>query len=223
MMWSFILIPLVIAYLIASYQVGHRIALKGMRNVLVCLAAGYGIFAFLRLFPSEWEDHALSGFFLFSSLSIWVFLTICLRRIARAGDILLEIGRPRGGLVFGVVGTGVAILAGVLSILQAIGDGTAEAATQIRYVSFGLFYFALGTSLFFSGFIKSSIREHGIVVHGQILKWAKIEGFQWDTDHPSTLALRVKRRFPLWRTLHLPVPSDKQAAATEILESSLSR
>ena len=123
MEWAFILVIsaliLAVAYAVASYQVGHKVAAKQLPVVFVCLAAGIGIFfALSRLVPTEWKDHAWSGLYLVFSLSIWVLLAISLKRAAQAGDILLEIGRPRGGLVIGIV----ALLAGIAPIVQAMAD-----------------------------------------------------------------------------------------------------
>ena len=110
MNWAFILIPLVLAlaggYALVSYQLDHRVAFKRLPILILLSAAGIRIFALLQLLPTEWKDHAWSVFFLVSSLSIWVFLGILMKRAAQAGDILLEIGRPRGGLVIGVVAAG---------------------------------------------------------------------------------------------------------------------
>lgn len=226
MNWSFVLTFFVIfiagSYLILSYQLGHRSALKLLPNILLCLAAAGGLIAFLRLLPSDWEDPVWSGLCLLVSLLMWVYLPLCLSRVARSGEILLELGRPRGGLVVGVVSAGLGLWLGADSIRQAIGDGNAEAATRMKYVSVGIFWITNGVYQLFLWFSKRSIREHGIVLFGRIRKWGEFEGFQWDRDNPSTLILRLKRRFPLWKTLNVRVPSEKQEAGTKILERILS-
>lgn len=146
-----------------------------------------------------------------------------MRRAAQAGDILLEIGRPRGRLIIFIVAAGIVSLGvGITSIIQVIADSNTEAVTQLRHISDALFYLSLGICLLFWGLSKGAIRESGIIVYSQLLKWDKIESFQWVKNKPTTLALSVKRRFPWGRTVYVRFPSDKQKAATEILERNLS-
>jgi hypothetical protein len=223
MKWA--IIPLVLAlaggYALVSYQLGHRVAFKRLPILILLSAAGIGIFALLQLLPTEWEDHAWSVFFLVSSLTVWVFLGILMKRAAQAGDILLDIGRPRGGLVIGVVAAGPAFF-GIDGIVQAIVDSNAEAATQLRHLSGGLFMISFGLYVSFLWLKKWSIRERGIMVYGQLLPWEKIKDFHWQKGKPSTLALSVKRRFPWWGTVYVRIPTEKQEAATEILGRNLS-
>ena len=213
---------LAVCYAIVAWQLGHKVALKRLPILLACLAIAWAFIVLLSLLPSEWQDYALSGFCLMFSFYHGIYLAISLKRRAKAGDTLLEIGRPRGGLVIGVVGTGCGLLAGVFSILQAITDGQSEAATQIKDISSGLFWISLAGLLALFWLSKCSIREAGIIFYGVILKWGRIEGFHWDKDKHSTLALKVRRRFPWWRTVNVPVPSEKQEAVTEILQRHIS-
>ncbi len=219
---EFIVISFAICYAIVAYQFGHRVALKRIPILFTCMAVALvGVFAVHRLLPSGWEDYAWSGFFLLFSLSTWVYLGISLIRSSQAGDTLVEIGRPRGALIIGIAGTGCALWVGVHSILQVIAADKAESLSQIRQLSSGLFWISFCPYLLFVWLTKWSIRERGIMVYGQIFKWEKIQGFHWDKDKPCTLDLKVKRRFPWWRTLHVPVPLDRREAATEILECNL--
>ncbi len=227
MEWAFILIFLILifvaSYVLVRYQVGHKVAAKRLPIVFVLMAAGMiGIFALFRLVPTEWKDHTWSGYALLLSFAIWVFLAILIRRAAQAGDILLEFGRPRGGLVIGIVGAGGGLLAGIASIVQAIVDSNAGAATQLRHLSWGLNWLSLAVFILFSWLSKWSIRERGIMFYGQLLTWEKIKAFQWDQDKPTTLALSVKRRFGWWQTVYIRIPTEKQEAATEILGRNLS-
>jgi hypothetical protein len=217
-----VLIFLGVCYAIAAWQLGHKVALKRLPILLLCLAAALGFVVLLSLLPSEWQDYALSGFLLMFSFYMGLYLAISLKRRAQAGETLLEIGRPRGALVIGVVGAGCGLLVGAFSILKAITDGQPEIATQIRDISSALFWISLAGFLALFWLSKWSIREAGIIVYGVILKWGKIEGFHWDEDKRSILALKVRRRFPWWPTVKVPVPSEKQEAVTDILQRHIS-
>ena len=100
-------------------------------------------------------------------------------------------------------------------------ESNAGAATQLRYLSGGLFWLSFCLYVSFLWLKKWSIRERGIMAYGQLLPWEMIEDFHWEKRKPSILALSVKRRFGWWRTAYLRIPTEKQKAATEILERKL--
>lgn len=217
-----VIIFLGLCYAIVAWQLGHKLALKALPILVICMVVALGLVLLLELLPSEWQDYALSGFLLMFSFYQGIYLAVLLRRRAQAGDTLLEIGRPRGGLVIGVVGTGCGLLVGASSIFKAITDDQPEIAARIKDLSSGPFWIVLGSCLALFWLSKWSIRETGIIFYGVVLKWARIESFHWDKDKHSILALRIKRRFPLWRTVNMPVPSEKQEAVTEILQQHIS-
>lgn len=225
MEWVFILLFFVLilagVYAVARHQVGHKVAAKRLPIVFVCLAAAFGTGALFRLVPTEWKDHVWTGYALLFSFAVWIFLAISLQRTAQAGDILLELGRPRRGLVIGIVaGVSGAFLA-IGSIVQAMAESNAGAATQLRHLSGGLFWLSFCLYVSFLWLKKWSIRERGIMAYRQLLPWEMIEDFHWEKGKPSILALSVKRRFGWWRTAYLRIPTEKQKAATEILERNL--
>ncbi len=215
------LIIIIGCYVIVSYQFGRKIALRRLPVIFVCLALGIGLIILTRLLPRQWQDFVWSGFFIISSLFLWANIAILYRRIAQAGDILLDIGRPQGGIVFGITGIVCALFAGGSFIIKPFTSGDIETARQVENISSGLFWLSLGAHLFVIYLLRWSIRKCGILAYGQMLKWAKIEGFHWDTARPSTLVLKIKRFLPLWQSLYIKVPSDKIDTAAEILESNL--
>jgi len=137
----------------------------------------------------------------------------------------LEIGRPRRGLVIGIIGAGAFLVLGIEPIIQAVRDSNADTADQIRLISRGVLYLSLTVFFLFSQlstWTVRTIRERGIVVYGQLLAWEKITSFRWDQDRPATLILSVKKRLPWWRAVYLQIPTDKQEAVTEILGRNIS-
>lgn len=233
MEWVLILIFLVLivagSYVVASYRVGSKAAARRFSIAFTCAAAGIGVsFILSRLIPARWQDYAWSGCVLLCALANWIALAVLLRRtrrVAQAGEILVEIGRPRGGLVIGIVGAGAFLLLGINPIVQAVTNSDADAESQMRLISRGVLYLSL--AVFFlvsqlSTWSVRTIRERGVVMYGQLLTWRRITSFQWDEDRPATLVLRVKKRLPWWRTIYLQIPMEKREAVTEILERNTS-
>jgi hypothetical protein len=220
---EFILIFIIVCYAVIAFQFGHKVALKRIPIILVCLALGIGLVALARLVPRQWQDYVLPGFYIIVSLLLWVYIAVFYRQAKQAGRILLEIGRPRGGIVIGIIGTACAVFAGSGLIIQSLASGEVEISQHVSNISFGLFFFTLGAHIFTIWLLNWSIRERGIVAYGRIIKWAKIEGFHWDTARENTLVLKVKRFLPLslWWSTYVTVPDDKKDTLTEILNSNI--
>jgi len=222
---EFILIFIIVCYAIAAYQFGHKVALRRIPIIFACLALAIGLAALARLVPHQWKDYVLPGFYIVFSLFLWVYIAIFYRQAKQAGRILLEIGRPRGGIVIGTIGIVCAVFAGSNLIIQSLASGEVKIAQHVSNISFGLFFLTLGAQIFTFWIYKWSIRERGIMAYGQIIKWSKITGFHWDTAKEHTLVLRVKRFLPLslWWSTYVTVPDDKKDALTEILNSNINQ
>ena len=91
-------------YLIATFEVGSRIALFRLPYVAGAVVGGLGLYMMIRRLPQEWENYAWAGFSLFFATYVAALVWRAIRRNARAGNVMLDLGRPRGGDVFGIVG-----------------------------------------------------------------------------------------------------------------------
>jgi len=220
---EFILIFILVCFALVAFQFGHKIALRRIPILLVCLALGIGLVALARLVPRQWQDYVLPGFYIIFSLFLWIYIAVFYKQAKQAGRILLEINRPRGGIVIGIIGTVCAVFVGGGLIIQSLASEEIETAQHFSNISFGLFWLTLGVHLFTFWIYKWSIRERGIIAYGRIIKWAKITGFNWDTAKENTLVLKVKRFLPLslWQSTYVTVPDDKKDTLIEILNSNL--
>jgi hypothetical protein len=154
---------------------------------------------------------------------LWIHLAVCLKRVAAAGEVLLEIGRPPSGLYMVIVGGGGVLVACIVLLSEAIAVWRGTATTRVtRDIPFFFFVLSMSACVVLLGACKRSIRERGIIISGQLLRWEKIQGFEWDRENPCMLVLDVKRRFPWWRSIHVPVPADKRDAVNELLQRKLS-
>lgn len=215
-----ILVFLLVSYAITRYVSGLGTAANGLPILLVCLGVAVAFVALLRSLPAEWGGYAWSAFSLIFSIFVAASVLIRLRGVARSGDNLLEIGRPRGGLLIGTASIAACLLAGIASIAPAVGGGEAGAAGRVEHLATGILWLSMTPIMLTFWMSKSSIRQRGIVTFGRLIGWERVQGFRWSEHRPSTLALRVKRRFRSPCTIHLPIPSDKREAVSEILQRS---
>ena len=220
---EFILIFIVVCYAVVAFQFGHKVALRRIPIIFVCLALGIGLVALARLVPLQQRDYVWSGFLIIFSLFLWANIVSFLIRAKQAGRILLGIGRPRFGLVMCIIGMVCVVFAGGNLIIQSLTSENIETAQQVRNISFGLFCFSLGAHVFTIWLLNWSIRERGIVAYGRIIKWANIKGYHWDKVRENTLVLKIKGFLPLslWQSTYVTVPDDKKDALTDILDSNL--
>jgi hypothetical protein len=169
------------------------------------------------------KDSVWVGVFLTGTAGVWVYLVLLLRRAVRAGEVLLEIGRPRAGLVVGLLTGGGSLLCGIAWVTAMAGN-PGDRTALIRQGAAGLFFFSLAIYMLFFWLSKWSvcaIRERGIAINDRLLAWEAIETCYWAHDQPDILVFRLKRRFPWGRVVNVPVPPRKQAATVEILGRKL--
>jgi len=228
MCWVCIIpVLLVVLFLVAFYwtvrsQVGHKLALERLPLLFVLVVAALGIGAMLPLLPADRRDYAFSGSYLLFSLWLWVFLAVSVKRAAPGGEMLLDIGRPPASLAHAIIGGGGTLVGGVLLIMQGVSVWKGATTTGIRDVAFVAFVFSLSMYVLFLGLSRWAIKERGIMLYGRVLRWERIQGFEWDAENPCMLVLNVKRRLPWWRSGYVRVPADKRDAVNEVLQRKLS-
>lgn len=222
---EFILIFFVVCYAVVAFQFGHKVAIKRIPILLICIALAIGLVALKRLVPPKQQDYVWSGFFIIFCLFVWAGIASFFVRAKKAGKVLLKLGRPRFGMVLGIIGMACAVFAGGNLIIKMFSFEQIEIAQQIRNISLGLFCFTLGAHIFTIWILTWSIRESGIIVYGRIIKWVNIEGFEWGAAKKNTLILKVKRFLPfsLWWSTYVTIPDDKKEALTEILNSNINK
>ena len=203
-------------YVMASFEVGSRIAVYRIPYVAGAVVGGLGLYMMIQSLPKEREDYAWAVFSLSFAIYVVVFVWRAMMGNTRAGNVMLDLGRSRGGGVFGIVG----LVATLYLMVSHMGSGIAAetaAGDRLRDVSFAVLYGGLGVALAITCFTRSTLNERGILVHGHLTEWEKIRGFHWDERTPHVVVLERKARFPLRPALALPVPPQKREAVTELL------
>lgn len=140
------------------------------------------------------------------------------RKIAAAGPTLLEVpdvGMRRmatPGMLFGVAGE---ILSG-LDYADPFFSGTIE---QVGAVLIGVVLALLGLR---ARRAVVAFKERGIVIHGWLLEWERIERGSWSPGAEATLAFGFRRSFPPGAA-RVRVPADRREEVSALLAEQLGR
>jgi len=222
MRWAFFLVFALLVsiavFALASYQFGRKAATRQIPVVIFCMAGAAAVAALLVSLPAEWRDGACVVWILAASLFLLAAVYYCAKRVAQAGDILVEIGRPRGACTVSWSCLALAFLIGAVSIILAFREGWPQDFSHIKSLLMGVFWFSMGIWNFYQWSARLTIRERGIVIFGCLLNWEKIRGFEWAEDDPFVLVLRVKSKVPLFRMTYVAIPAARKNAVSEILE-----
>jgi hypothetical protein len=187
---------------------------------LLILAAIFGLLwstIFFAFKQSNENSLFLSG--VIFGVTIYVlFLISWFRNRTNAGKILLDlIPYPNKTL---------ARILGVLFIFLGF-SGTYSFAgrnSEYAWLVSSLVGLGMGTYQILMSFTHLRVHENGILAYADLVKWEKIESFEWISGNQQayTLKLKYKGRLPgFMRAGALPVPVEKKAELEKILEKYL--
>ncbi|MFC1513664.1 DUF5673 domain-containing protein [candidate division KSB1 bacterium] len=93
---------------------------------------------------------------------------------------------------------------------------------DLKQVILGLAFLANGFFMLFLKNLKNTrITEKGIIQAGGLLKWEKIESYEWASDNENTLSLKVKRPRVLGEYANIPVPSAFKEEVNKIMKERI--
>lgn len=136
---------------------------------------------------------------------VWIAIGYGLWCKRQAGSVLLSLGRLSRHKMFLVLGVLV-----ILALIPFVWD-LLRAGAELKEVSYVLTGLSVGVYWLFSGLSGLEIREAGIFCDGRLLKWERIESYEWEE---KALTVRVKRRWP--RTVSYPVPPLHRHAVNDL-------
>jgi len=193
---------------------------QGYKNAFFTLLIILPILAGVVLLVKFIFNLSLDAAFFISLGFLWAvvyifFLYGWINNKKKAGHVLLDMGPFQNKLLLIVVGCAVIVFNSFRFFLFDLRHGD-----YVQYI-FTISNITLGTWFLFMAFSRIQIRENGILIYIDFLKWEKIESFDWASGNPKTcvLKLRVKGRLPAsMRNGVLPVPVEKKAEFESILE-----
>jgi len=149
---------------------------------------------------------------------LWFFFNLFSFK-QKAGQTLLDIAPIPNGWLFFVIGI-VAVILGFSGYADFIWKDTKY--SWLISVVVGLFS---GIYALFMSFSRIQVHENGILVYVDLIKWGKIESYEWIDDNGKSysLKLRYKGKMPIFlRSGALPVPTEKKVQLASILKQFLS-
>lgn len=161
------------------------------------------------------RDSGAIGFAIFwgaiFATSVWTFLIGRRKR----GAILLDCGHhPTRALFlfnaafFGFIGLGGGLVSNTFATL---GIGSA-----VFGITFSVYWVLMS-------FGRLQIVENGIWQYWSLLKWQKLESYEWQGDATPTLMLQTKTKLAFLGRGALPVPAEHKEDVSELLEQYAAR
>jgi hypothetical protein len=192
---------------------------RGLKNALIC---GFGVLVILgtttvvvdALFQASFREAGLIAFVVFwavvFSMCVWVFLFG--RRAA--GPVLLDCGPHPMRFLF--------LLQAVLFALLTAGGVPFHAFDTIGKFGVAGTFFGITATLWYAamGLGRLQVREEGLWQYWGLLKWHKIETWEWKSDSECALMLQAKTKFPFLGRGALPVPIEHKEATDALLRAN---
>ncbi len=198
--------------------------LQGIKNAfftsLVMCVVG-GAIAIIPLFgfgASTYDSLNISYGIMFGAIFCWAYFKLFSNK-QKAGQELLDIAPIQNGVMFFIAGI-IAIIIGMLGFADFIGKDT-----KFSWLISAVIGLSSGAYFVYMGFSRIQVYENGILVYVDLIKWSKIESFEWvdDKEKTCTLKLRHKGKMPAFlRNGAVPVPVEKKAQLASLLEQFLS-
>ena len=119
-----------------------------------------------------------------------------------------------------MVGGSACLLGFIVSIVELFHTGSARALlpSLLEHYALAILYLSVFVYSITILKIKESIREAGILVYGQFIRWRKIEQVRWAKSPPSTLVLNIPCRLPFHRTVYIRIPKQNRQHTEEVLK-----
>ncbi len=214
--WALLLFPLALA-LAAAYVAARRVLgpTASTRRFLAVLPLLLGTMVLgVLLFRFVPRNTLINGFVVFN---LGFVLFVCgavgymQYRTRQAGALLLDLGLPRSHRFLRNAGFLILTMAIVSAVFPIVDRHiTVKDVADILFrVTMGSFWLLLATR-------PMQLREQGLLANGDLLRWHKITGYQWEADRPSTLTLRVNTLLPMGKRPSLPVPPEHRDAVDHL-------
>jgi hypothetical protein len=128
-----------------------------------------------------------------------------------AGGVLFDCG-PSPGRRYAMAAFVIYLGMGALYSYDELKSGNPQILT---FIGNGAIAVLLGTS----ALARLQIRENGLWIFFDAIKWNKIQSYRWEGDRNSTLVVQAQSRFPSHRKATIPVPDEHKDAVDELLRS----
>lgn len=186
---------------------------RGFKNALICGIGVLGVIAILAIGISAltgrtFRDSSVIAFAIFWVAIFAAFVLTFLFGHGKRAAILLDCGYHPTRALF--------LFNAVFFAFLGLGAGFAS----ITFDTLGIALFAITVSVYWvlMSFGRLQIVENGIWLYWNLLKWQKLESYEWQGDANPTLMLQTKTKLPFLGRGALPVSAEHKEAVSELLE-----
>lgn len=215
-----LLIPLVLvlplSYVLARRTLGPTAGTRRFLSVLPillgCLMLSVLGVLFISFAPRSVRTNGFIIFQVGFVLLTCGFIGYMQYRTRHAGALLLDLGWPRQQRFLAIIGLIMAASAVIFAVLSLLEGGmTIERGTSTLFqVTLASFYVFIATR-------RTQLREHGLLVSGDVIRWHTITGYHWERDRLNTLTLRTNRNMFAATRPSLPIPPQHRDAVDRLL------
>lgn len=207
-------------------QTVPRVALRQGRNDAIVWLVGVvlatlGIATAIRcLYDWPLGGSVVAALGLLSAFFFVIFFGAWIRNRSKAGAVVLDCGEhPSKGLfLLNAVIWSLFTVPLSVRILVAVFHGKNDSLNGILAVAwlscFCVYWFIMA-------FGRLQIRENGVWQYVALLKWDRIESYDWHGEQKRTLMLKRKTRIPFSGPSDLPVPIEHRDAVDELLRKHM--
>jgi hypothetical protein len=188
---------------------------RGFKNAIICGIGVLGVIGFLTfgiktLTGRSFRDSGAISFAIFWVVIFTGFVLVFFIGRMKRGDVLLDCGHHPTRALF--------LLNAVLFTFLGLGGGFASDAFGTVGIAGALFGLSFSVYWVLISFGRLQIVENGIWQYWSLLRWRRIESYEWKGDANSTLMLQAKTKLPFLGRGALPVSIEHKEAVSELLE-----
>jgi hypothetical protein len=188
---------------------------RGFQNAIICGIGVLGVtgiltFGIKALTGRTFRDSGAIAFAIFWVVIFAAFVLAFFIGRMKRGEILLDCGQHPAKALF--------LFNAVVFAFIGLGGGFASKGNDTIGITSALFGLTFSAYWVLICFGRLQIVENGIWQYWNLLKWQKIEAYEWKGNANSTLMLQAKTKIPFLGRGALPVPTEYKEAVSELLE-----
>jgi hypothetical protein len=202
-------------------MIGHEAARRNLRYAVPWLLFGFALAFTIPLFGR----YGWVSFYILYAVGISIWLISWFFRKQEAGALLIDIGRTsQNKFVFwiGLFEVAVAVLQTWLFFML-VSNGIPKYTSLELEISRLVFWWSVASFFVAIGLNKLELRENGICFMYSLIKWQRINSYDWELVKPNVLTIRFKPRFPLSPgSMSIAIPEEhKKDVVSHILDEQL--
>lgn len=189
--------------------------LRGFKNAIICGIGVFGVIGILTFGIKTLTGRSVPDSGAIAILIFWVvifatFVLTLLTGRGKRGAVLRDCGHHPTRALF--------LFNAAIFAFLGLGSGFASNTFDTGGITSVLFGITFSVYWVLISLGRLQIVENGIWQYWSLLKWERIDSYQWTGDANPTLMLQTKTKLSFLGRGALPVPTEHKAAVSESLE-----